>query len=489
MCKFILPVVASLLALASSVSAFAAETVLLNGKDLEGWSFHVDADEKVQDVNAAWRVHEGMLVSLGTCNSYLKHGGEFENYVLTFEWSAIRQRNGVTVSSPGSVLVHTIDEKGSFGYPKSVEVSLRDIGAVFLRDVDTSNTDTKEWAFHAPDFADDAENDLGEWNRVKLICRGNRLTVLENGKVANQIDRLNRTKGAIAIRTTSGSFPAPMLYRNFRVRPIDDSALQDEQNAKLQLASFKAALNTKRAAEEAKRRELEQREKMKAAALAKKWSTIEVKQEVPFTDDVLKLPIPKGARDLAFDATFGDVELTSAYSLEALSKFYRTEMARRGWQETEKDRDEDSIEITFQHKQCQVELRLSQGTDGVEIEMDCRGLSFAGTNNPAGLAAAGIPQPKAYLFLQKEIALPAGVHDLEYDSGNRCLFKSDLALQDAFDHLTKQLLNKGYRETRRPIVSSNRRYSEFAKAGVEISVNVFAHNGGSRAILTYEEGR
>ncbi len=47
--------------------------------------------------------------------------------------------------------------------------------------------------------------------------------------------------------------------------------------------------------------------------------------------------------------TFGDVKFVSNSSLDALALFYRTEMAKRGWQETEKKRDDDSVDITFKH--------------------------------------------------------------------------------------------------------------------------------------------
>jgi hypothetical protein len=119
--------------------------------------------------------------------------------------------------------------------------------------------------------------------------------------------------------------------------------------------------------------------------------------------------------------------------------------------------------------------------------MDCRGLSFAGTSDPAGLVALGLPQPRAYVFLQKEIKLPPNVRDLEFDGGDRMLFKSDLKLPQAFDQIGQQLRAKGYRETRGALLESKRRYTEFAKGKIEISVNMFTDGAGSRAVLTYEE--
>ena len=109
------------------------------------------------------------------------------------------------------------------------------------------------------------------------------------------------------------------------------------------------------------------------------------------------------------------------------------------------------------------------------------------TADPAGLAELGLPQPAAYVFLQKEFEFPEDIQDLEFDGGNRCLFKSPLDLQSAFDFLCAQLRAKGYRESRRPIISDNRRYTEFSKGRLEIGVNIFSHQIGSRAVLTYEE--
>jgi hypothetical protein len=119
--------------------------------------------------------------------------------------------------------------------------------------------------------------------------------------------------------------------------------------------------------------------------------------------------------------------------------------------------------------------------------MDTRGLSFAGTNDPAGLVALGLPQPRAYVFLQKEIKLPSGVRDLAFEGGDRLLFKSDLKLPEAFDKIGQQLRAKGYRETRGAVLESKRRYIEFAKGKIQITVNMFTHESGSRAILTYKE--
>ena len=469
-------------------SAFAAEeTVLFNGRNLEGWSFQVREGEEVQKtMEEVWGVEDGLLVTNNSCTGFLIHEAQFDDFELTMEWRSMRaNRNGVTIGAFGSVFVRTGREKGSFHYPKSVEVSLRDVGNVFFRDVDPFSE--REWAFRAPEFADDVDNDLGEWNHYRLICRGKKLTVIANGTAVNQVGELTQTKGAVALDSTVGFIQAPTFFRNIVVRPLTQESMKVEESAAKQLAKYRLVAQKEAEAEERERQEEERREKMKEKEFESRWAKIDVKQDLEFSDNVLSLPYPADASEYSFDSTFGDVELRSRMPIAELSRFYRTEMARRGWTEEERERDDESVNVTFKQGAATVELELETDSGEVEIALDCDGLSFAGTDDPAKLAGLGIPQPKAYLFLQKSLKLPDDVFDLEYDSGERCLFKTGMSLQESFDKYSKQIKALGFRESRRPIISGNRRYTEFVKSRVKLSLNVFEHQNGARLIVTYDE--
>jgi len=227
------------------------------------------------------------------------------------------------------------------------------------------------------------------------------------------------------------------------------------------------------------------------SATQKQEPSGDASKQVEFSAYAKALPFPPDARELEFDATFDDITFTSRSSLASLAAFYRKEMAKRGWQEDASAAvvEDDSIELTFKHGGAGVEIELDQWSDeAVEVSMDCEGLEFAGTDDPAGLVALGIPQPRAYLFLQKELLLPKDVRDLEYE-GDGCTFKSAMKLQAAFDHFGKQIKAKGYKESRRPIIKDSRRYTEFERGPVTLSVNVFTHEIGSRIVLGYEDER
>jgi hypothetical protein len=207
-----------------------------------------------------------------------------------------------------------------------------------------------------------------------------------------------------------------------------------------------------------------------------------------FSAEATALPFPPDARDLEFVAWTRNVKFNSHSPLNSLAAFYLKEMAARGWQHDEPAAkiDKDSIKLKFKHDQSEVELSLSQWSKEVRVSLDCEGLKFNGTDDPAKLVSAGIPVPRAVLFVQKELPLPAGAVDLQY-TGEGCMFKSPLKLQEAFDHFLRLIPGKGFRESRRPIITDTRRYTEFKKGTVQLSVNVFTHEVGSRIILEYKD--
>jgi hypothetical protein len=210
-------------------------------------------------------------------------------------------------------------------------------------------------------------------------------------------------------------------------------------------------------------------------------------EPVVFSPKAEALPFPRDAREVEFDATFDDIEFTSQSSLAALADFYLRELSKRGWTEdtSEREIDEESVEMTFNHDAAQVVVELDGDDDEVSVSFDCEGLDFSQASDPANLIAAGVPQPRAYIYLQKQVPRPAEIQDIEYERDS-VLFKSTLPFTELFDFYMKELKSKGWRESRRPIMTADRRYTEFQRGGEQLNVNVFAHEIGSRIVLTYE---
>jgi hypothetical protein len=207
-----------------------------------------------------------------------------------------------------------------------------------------------------------------------------------------------------------------------------------------------------------------------------------------FSAEAIALPFPPDARNLEFVAWTRDIKFNSSSPLKSIAAFYLNEMASRGWEHDESAAvvEAETIKLTFNHGKVKIEVGLRQWSKEVKANLDCENISFAGADDPAKLAAAGIPVPKAALFLQKEIPPPEGAVNVQF-TGEGTTFKSPLKLQEAFDYFMKLAATKGFRESRRPIITDTRRYTEFKKSAAQLSINIFTDAVGSRIILEYKD--
>ncbi|MDZ4657770.1 MAG: hypothetical protein SH868_09365 [Bythopirellula sp.] len=214
---------------------------------------------------------------------------------------------------------------------------------------------------------------------------------------------------------------------------------------------------------------------------------VKAAEPLSFSPRAEAIPFPPDAVDINFHDTFDLIRFNSGSSLAAVTDFYRRELPQRGWTEDKSavEQDEDSIDMTFKHDAAQIVVELDANSSGVSAYFECEGLEFSGLNDPALLLAAGVPQPRSLLFLQKEIPRPDKIQDLEY-SNDSCTFTSPLAFTELFDFYTQALSKAGWRETRKPLITADRRYTEYKKGIEEVAVNVFADETGSRIVLDYE---
>lgn len=228
-----------------SAPAPAEETKLFNGRDLTGWTFHPQSEDE-EPTESPWFVQRGMLISRGVASGCLMHEGEFEDYVLTLELRTMstEEGGGVAIGSLGSVYINATPEMAEVGLePKSIEIELRTPGDVYFRDIDrdTFFGDNSNWLFEAPEYDDEVAREMGEWNELKILCHGARLTVILNSRVVNQVEPLNRTKGAVGLKSSRGGFAAPTFYRNLVLRPLGEADLKLEEKATRVFAEVKAA--------------------------------------------------------------------------------------------------------------------------------------------------------------------------------------------------------------------------------------------------------
>jgi hypothetical protein len=236
-----------------------------NGKDLAGWYTFLHA-EKYEDRNKVFSVQDGMLRISGQGFGGITTKQSFKNYHLVAEWKwgektwdvPLPEKEGAflrraTAARDAGILVHAVGEDGAYGghWLESIEVQVIEGGVgdfivVSGKHPASLTVETRpgegaipyfqpggtpvvkrrgrvNWWGRDPNWTDtlgfrgahDIERPHGEWNRLDVICDGDRITTILNGVLVNEGKNSSHTEGKITLQTEG----AEIFYRKFEVRP------------------------------------------------------------------------------------------------------------------------------------------------------------------------------------------------------------------------------------------------------------------------------
>ncbi|QDU63133.1 hypothetical protein Pan216_40080 [Planctomycetes bacterium Pan216] len=236
---------------------------LFNRKNLDGWgTYTVQTGHENPGIFA---VEDGILKIAGGKEGLAYYGGmytdkEYDNYRLVVEYKftgpTFGKRKGK--SRDNGILLHCVGPHGPGPWMTSVECQiieggtgdfilvpgLDDEGKPFKHHGDFEvekrggqwyytpgapeqriTTGRINWYGRDPEWKDvvgfrgsqDVESPLGEWTRVEVICDGNSVTNIVNGKVVNKGTNFALSKGRILIQTEG----AEMLVRKIELTPLE----------------------------------------------------------------------------------------------------------------------------------------------------------------------------------------------------------------------------------------------------------------------------
>lgn len=198
---------------------------LFNGKDLSGW--HIDVPE--MDTNklaqSPFLVRDGQLISLGKPGGHLITDRRYKDYTLEVEYRF--------VGKPGNcgVLVHASTPRILYKmFPKSIEVQMMHENAgdfwcigedITVPDMEKRRGPKDNWGVSEGkgrrilNLNDGAEKPLGEWNHMKVECKGNSVRVWVNGQLTNEGYNCTASEGQIALQAEGAevAFRKVVLYR------------------------------------------------------------------------------------------------------------------------------------------------------------------------------------------------------------------------------------------------------------------------------------
>jgi hypothetical protein len=190
-------------------------TELFNGKDMEGWTYHLNAkDAKMEDV---WRVEDGVIICKGKPAGYIRTKDKYTNYELTLEWRFDPKKgagnSGVLLRMVGTDKV----------WPKSVEAQLHSGNAGdfwnidnFKMKTDSTRADPKQ-PRHTFKMKKSNEKPLGEWNHYKIIVNKGDIKLYVNGELQNEATEVEEVAGYICLQSEG----AEIQFRNIELKQLD----------------------------------------------------------------------------------------------------------------------------------------------------------------------------------------------------------------------------------------------------------------------------
>ncbi len=186
------------------------EVRLFNGKDMTGWTAHLNNDGRMEDV---WVIEDGILICKGNPIGYMRSETDYTNYVLKLEW----RFNPVTKQAGNSgVLLRMVGE--DMVWPRSVEAQLHSGNAGDFWNIEKfpMKTDPARLNGRNTRKTHFAERPIGEWNEYEIIVDGSSVVLMVNGEKVNEAWDVWETPGKICLQSEG----AEIHFRNIRLSLI-----------------------------------------------------------------------------------------------------------------------------------------------------------------------------------------------------------------------------------------------------------------------------
>jgi hypothetical protein len=179
-------------------------TALFNGKDFTGWAVVLRGGERPAryysdriSEQSTFSVRDGMIVTTGKPNGYVRTVDVYDNYVFHVEVRFPEQGNS-------GVLIHVQNDAV---WPKAIECQLYEshMGRIFP--IQGATADGGEM-IHA------ASKPSGEWNTYEVYSEDGRVATVLNGVLVGLASNANPKVGYIALQSEG----APAEFRNIRLK-------------------------------------------------------------------------------------------------------------------------------------------------------------------------------------------------------------------------------------------------------------------------------
>ena len=184
------------------------QTNLFNGKNLDGWTFHLQADSDVLAADV-FGVKDGVITIAGQPFGYMITDRSFSDYKLHLEWRWPGE------PSNSGIFLHA--EPIDAVWPRCAEVNLMAGRAGDMIASGGSAFEELTEGRWLRSTLESAEKPAGEWNTAEIVCKGNLIQAYVNGVLMNEA-HFDRSSGPVALQSEGG----PLEVRNVYITPLKD---------------------------------------------------------------------------------------------------------------------------------------------------------------------------------------------------------------------------------------------------------------------------
>jgi hypothetical protein len=186
-------------------------TPLFNGKDFEGFAFHLG--QEGADNNGTYTIQDGVIICTGKPAGYMYTKKSYSRYTLKYDW-AFRRPEGLKddkeFGGNSGCLIHIGAENALGVWPRCVEVQgMHNQAGLILpipRNLKCKLTDDKEARARSL-------KPVGEWQTTTIDVDGGTMTISLNGTVVSTVRDCELTEGPIGFQSEGSE----IHMRNIRI--------------------------------------------------------------------------------------------------------------------------------------------------------------------------------------------------------------------------------------------------------------------------------
>jgi hypothetical protein len=188
---------------------------LFNGKNLNGWHEDSPSHDGKENPDLSFSVRDGLLINRGQPIGTLISNSQYENYRLTVEYRFTEKAGN------SGVLIHcSIPRHWSNLIPRCLEVQVMSgnagdfymLGESIIQKGKTKRTKS----VRTPNFTDDSEKPIGQWNRMVIEAVEDRVKVWVNEDYVNEGFGGSATRGQIGLQSEG----VPLEFRKIELQKL-----------------------------------------------------------------------------------------------------------------------------------------------------------------------------------------------------------------------------------------------------------------------------